>query len=360
MTQVPALREALQDAARRRYGRRRWGRLLIAAPVAGTLVAGILLVASRSPDRETVATPTAAPTATPTPAVYTVKVTPLPTPEPISGPPLIVRARILKDAHALFKAEGGTSNGTLERAWATPGMQGKKAHVFLFRRGGSRCLSVADPGASEPGDRGVSCSPPDVFERFGVSLTIGPNYAAVVPDPKRPPTYRHADGTRETLTPIEGLVALARTESGSAVALYAPDGKRRTDAFRADQRQASTPHNRHECSNGETILVPAIELDEDSMLLAQHRTASETQRHAPRSRESRRVSIFSTTSRAAFGRRPAARGSLRSPCSPANTGAERTRGSSVPDPGHAGATSTAGIEGGGVARRATRSSTPSP
>src|SRR4051794_3193072 len=34
----------------------------------------------------------------------------------------------------------------------------------------------------------------------------------------------------------------------------------------------------------------------------------------------RSVRELSTTSRAAFGRRPAARGSLRSPCSPANTG----------------------------------------
>src|SRR4051812_35043698 len=40
------------------------------------------------------------------------------------------------------------------------------------------------------------------------------------------------------------------------------------------------------------------------------------------------VSIFSTTSRATFGRRPAARGSLRSPCSPANTRARTRAGES--------------------------------
>ena len=259
MTQVPALREALQDAARRRYGRRRRGRFLVAVPVAAAVLAAwIMLAPSSSPDRETVATPTPAPT------VHTVKITPLPTPEPITGSPLTVRARVLDDADALFKRDGGTSNGTLERAWATPGMQGEDAHVFLFRRGDQRCLSVPDPGTSEPGDRGVTCSPPRIFERFGVSLTVGSNYAAVVPDPKRPPLYRHADGTRESLEPIAGLVALARTEPGSAVTLYAPDGKRRTDAFRADQRGSSEPNSRYECSNGESIIVPtAVKLDED-------------------------------------------------------------------------------------------------
>jgi hypothetical protein len=48
------------------------------------------------------------------------------------------------------------------------------------------------------------------------------------------------------------------------VSLNAPDGKRRTDAFRADQRRPSTPNNRHECSNGESVIVPAaIKLDKD-------------------------------------------------------------------------------------------------
>jgi hypothetical protein len=213
-----------------------------------------------APDREAVATAT--PAATPT--VYTVKVTLLPTPEVNDGPPVVVRPQALEDAEALFAAEGGTSNGTLERAWSTPDMQGRQAHVFLFRRGDQRCLSVADPLGAEPGDRGVSCSPPDIFERFGVSVTVGSNYAAVVPDPTRRPLYRHADGTREHLDPVEGLVALARTEPGSAVALYAPDGKRRTDAFRAGPRGNATPQERHECSDGRAVIAPAnIELPLD-------------------------------------------------------------------------------------------------
>jgi hypothetical protein len=200
------------------------------------------------------------------PKVHTVRVVPLPTPAPITGPPLIVQAREVPDAEARFARDGGTDNGTLERAWTAPGMQGQDAHIFLFRRGRSRCLSVPDPLGVAPGDRGVTCSPPDIFERFGVSLTIGSNYAAVVPDVERPPVYRHADGTREPLeVRAGGLVALARTEVGSAVSLIAPDGKRRTDAFRADQRGTGHKENsRYECSNGEaTIVAGPAKLDFD-------------------------------------------------------------------------------------------------
>ena len=193
-------------------------------------------------------------------------------------------------------------------------MQGDDAHVFLFRRGKQRCLSVPDPGATEPGDRGVTCSPPDVFERFGVSLTIGSNYAAVIPDSQRPPIYRHADGTREPLDadrrPRRTRTHRARLRSvAERTRRQALDGRLPRRSAPADHAEQSTrmlqrrgghrPRD-HRARRG-------------SMLLAQHRTASETQRHALRSRESRRVSIFSTTSRAAFGRRPAARGSLRSP-----------------------------------------------
>jgi hypothetical protein len=258
-------------AARRRRDGRRW---LGVVALAGALGAWIVLAPSSAPERER-------PAATPT--VHTVKTTPLPTPEPITGPPLIVEANVLEHAEALFAAEGGTSNGTLERAWSTPGMQGEDAHVFLFRRGDQRCLSVPDPGGLEAGDRGVGCSPADVFERFGVSTTVGSNYAAVVPDPTgRPPMYRHADGTRETPKLVAGLLALARTEPGSAVALYAPDGKRRTDAFRLDQRGGrQLPSTRYECSDGRSVIAPAdIKFEDDPCTAtAKQQAESEKQSH---------------------------------------------------------------------------------
>ena len=253
MTQVPALRAALQDAAQRRYGRRRRMSLVVAVPIVGIVgAAGLVLLPFRSPERETVAG------RTPAPSVRTVKVVPIPSPQPMSGKPLIVDARVLHDdAQRIFEAEVGTSRDTLERAWTVPEMQGQDAHVFLFNRGERRCLSVPDPSTAESGDRSVTCASPAVFERFGVSVTVGSNYAAVVPDPERRPTYRHADGTREPLEPIGGLVALARTDSGSAVWLTAPDGERRVDALDADQRRSNAPISRYECSNGEVVIGPS-------------------------------------------------------------------------------------------------------
>lgn len=240
-------------AAAGRSGRLRYARsplprpgVIVSSLVVLLLAAGAVFAAA-APDRvdETVATP----------AVHTVRIVPEPTPEPITGPPLVVRPRVVENDAALFAAAHG--NGTLERTWAVPGMRGEKdAHVFLYRRDNQYCLNVPSPGPA-PGNSGVTCAPPDSFERFGVSLTFGSNYAAVVPDPARRPMFRHADGSRQTLEPVDGLVALARTEPGSAVALYAPDGKRRTDTFREDQRGKSEPLVRHECSNGESVVVPA-------------------------------------------------------------------------------------------------------
>jgi hypothetical protein len=246
MTQVPALREALQQAAQRRYGRRRrLPRVLVPCALVAALAVWIVLAPSSQPDRETVATPTA------TPTVHTVKTTPAPARGGPTGPPEIVKPTPLDAAKQLFRTEGGTRNGTLLQAWKTPGMQGERAHVFLFARGDQRCLSVPDPLGAAPGDRGVTCSSPEVFARFGVSLTIGPSYAAVVPGTHPAPVYRHADGTREPLTPVKGLVALINAEGGSAVALYDGNGRRRTDAFRVEE-----PRTLYTCSNGYGVELP--------------------------------------------------------------------------------------------------------
>jgi hypothetical protein len=261
VTQLPSLREALRDTARRRHRRRRALRLIgpFTLGAATAAVATVLVFMSAdAPEREAIATPS------PTPALHTVKVVPLPTPEPLTGPPMIVEARTVPNGDELYAQLGASKDRTVERAWWTPGMQGEDAHVFLYRKGDELCLAVPDPMSTLPGDHGVGCSSPKVFERYGVSVTVGSNYAAVVPDPKRRPLYRHADGTRERLKPILGLVALARAEAGSAVSLIAPDGQRRTDSFRGDRGGTFAPTKRHECSNGKSVTVPATyALEED-------------------------------------------------------------------------------------------------
>jgi hypothetical protein len=146
---------------------------------------------------------------------------------------------------------------------------------------------VPDPQGLEAGDRGISCASADVFERFGISISIGSNYAAVVPDPTgRPPVYRHSDGTHETLEPISGLVALARTGHGSAVTLSAPDGKRRTDTFKAPQRSSTRGRkNRYDCSNGESVIAPAdvdVKGDPCTLTAAPRQRSEEQSRLTPR------------------------------------------------------------------------------
>jgi len=75
-----------------------------------------------------------------------------------------------------------------------------------------------------------------------------------------------------------------------------------------------------------------------------------------RHRHNFRVTIFSTNSRAAFGRRPAARGSLRSPCSPTNTRARLAREGLTTGSRGAGQRQQRAPRGSEVARRASRSS----
>ena len=248
MTQVPALREALQVAAERRYGRRRraWRPILALAVAAGA--AWLLMTVERSP-----APPAGEETATPvaTATVHTVKVEPQPIPATLAKAE-IVKARLVEDGSALFQREGGAS-GRLDRAWATPWLQGPRAHVFLLRKGSDWCLSVPDPATGQPGDRGVGCSPDSEFKRYGISNTIGASYVAVVAPGAPAPTYRLPDGRHKTLQPAEGgLVAIYNLAPGSAISLHDRSGTRRTDRF-----PEPVARNLHHCSDGTMRLIPA-------------------------------------------------------------------------------------------------------
>jgi hypothetical protein len=202
------------------------------------------VVAAAPPAVETVATPTPGP-------AHTTKTTPV-TPTRGAGPPRIVVPRLLdaEGAAAAVVADGGQgASGKLERAWRTPGMGG---HVFLVRKGSDWCLSVTDPAGEAPGDRGISCSTDRTYRRFGVSVTVGDSYAAAIPPGNPAPTYRPPGGKSRPLDVAPGgLVAIIRTADGSAVALRASDGGRRTDAFRAEPQRV-----RHHCSDGSAVDIP--------------------------------------------------------------------------------------------------------
>ena len=247
MTQVPALRAALQEAAERRYGRRR--RVLRGVRFAVAMAATAALVAfafafarpgSPPPADERRATPTA--TAIPPP--HTVKVTPLPSATP-SGP-----MEIIEPVLGGPDEDPGVS-GKVERVWKTPGLG---EHVFLIRKGSDWCLSVQD--GDLPDDRGVGCSSDSLFRRLGVSLTVGDDYAAVIGPGRDAPTFRDAAGRRRTLKVAEGgLVAIANAPAGSAVVLHKQGGGRRTDAFRPDPR-FGPGRVEIECSDGTMFTAP--------------------------------------------------------------------------------------------------------
>ncbi|RKQ93970.1 hypothetical protein C8N24_3846 [Solirubrobacter pauli] len=251
MTKIPALREALESTAERHYARRRllvWPRrVLIPSAVAVAVWLAFSTLNGRSPEsNDEVA-------ATPTPVPHTVKVT-TKQPPATSNKTVFVRASLLDGNAAVeaFRAETG-ANGQLDHAWRTPGMQGEQAHVFLYRRGGERCLSVVDPSASEPGDRGVGCSDDVTFRRFGVSSMVGTNYAAVIPDGRPAPVYRDADGHQRKLKIADGgLVAITGAPGGASVTLHGPRATQRADAF-----PRSRPMTLYSCSNGKGVAFPA-------------------------------------------------------------------------------------------------------
>jgi hypothetical protein len=260
MTQVPALRAALREAADRRYGRPRFivfaGRAGVAFATATAVAAAgwvaITVTSDRKPSQPPAET-TVSPTAT---AAHTTKITPVPTPTVQAGGPRIIQPRLLDatDAEATFAADTDTS-AKLVHAWSTPGMQGERAHVFLYRKGSDWCLSVPDPGGEKPGDRGVSCSSDATFKRFGVSGTVGSSYAAVLGPGRPAPTYRRPDGSRQMLEVADGgLVAIANVGGGSAVALHDANGNNRTDGFRVPE-----PRTRYDCSNGGAVEMPTTQ-----------------------------------------------------------------------------------------------------
>ena len=257
MTHVPALREALQDAAERRYGKRRvgWivlrrGGLSLTALAAFAAVAALVYTLDSGPEPTPLADerPGPLPGAAGAIAPHATRVTRL----HAAGPPRIVRPGLLSPQAAAeaFAAEGGGASGRLERAWKTPGMHG---HVFLLRKGTDWCLSVADPFGDSPGDRGVACSSDATFSsRLGVSVTVGNTYAAVIPDGGRAPTFRRPDGTKNTLAVADGgLIAIADVADGSAITLHAADGADRVNRIRVGLRLE------YECSDGRVFKLTA-------------------------------------------------------------------------------------------------------
>jgi hypothetical protein len=233
MTHVPALRAALQDAADRRYGRRRrlrqWGGLAL-VPVAAACALVVLL---GSPGTEEPARPDGKP--------RTVRITSLP-PRPAAAFRIIEAQPMSKQAAAAaFAKTEHTSahNGRLVRAWAEPGVAG--AAVFFTRAGNTWCVATREPAAGDfPGQWAASCEHVSTFRDNGTSLVVGDTYVGVMGPESSPPTYRAPGGTQRRLRVAPG---------GLVMIQGAPDQARVTISDRTDTIERPRDA-RYECADG--------------------------------------------------------------------------------------------------------------
>ena len=238
MTEVPALRDALQQVAERRYGRRRLrrgraGYALI--PLAAA--AGVIFMLSGSPrDVER-------PVTRPSGKAHTVRVTPLPArprqPFRILTPTLMSHAA----GEAAYAKAANTSadEGRLVRAWSIPGVNG--AAVFLTRGDGSWCVATREPpGGDFPGQWASGCnSEGGSFRTSGASLVVGDTYVAALGPDTPSADLQAPNARRRTLSVAAGRLVMVQG---------APDGSRVSVHSDVSDTIELPRDERHVCSDG--------------------------------------------------------------------------------------------------------------
>lgn len=102
----------------------------------------------------------------------------------------------------------------------------------LLSGSGMWCISLPHRNPGELVDvPAVSCVKSAIFFRYGVTLSIGRTFVAVLPGDVRAPTLKHADGQRVTLHPDGlGVVAVRSLEPGESVTRYGTNGHPRISA----------------------------------------------------------------------------------------------------------------------------------
>jgi hypothetical protein len=134
-----------------------------------------------------------------------------------------------RDTHMREIASGLSSE--LDRAWSAPAFGGT---AYLMSGDGIWCLSAPDAATKQPDlERGSTCTDDSTFARLGLSLTIGNDYVAVLPDAAPPPSLRGPDGAQRRLSRSQrGVVVLQNVPPGSSITLYDDKGGSRTDTIR--------------------------------------------------------------------------------------------------------------------------------
>lgn len=214
-------REGPPNPFRRAVSARRRGRMLGTAAIGAAAAAAVVLVTL--------------PSAPPTAQASTPLIETAPSAVP-SGP-----------REALREELGSAAD--LDRAWGTPAFGGT---AYLVRRENAWCLSAPDPLTARPDvERGSTCTDAATFDRFGISLTIGANYIAVLPEGVRDPTVEHRRTTGSIRPSAHGVVVLERLRDPTTITRYDAAGRRRRDTVRSIETRTVT------CPDGvERILGP--------------------------------------------------------------------------------------------------------
>ncbi|MEV4419982.1 hypothetical protein AB0L40_08400 [Patulibacter sp. NPDC049589] len=114
----------------------------------------------------------------------------------------------------------------LRRVWAAPALGGQ---IYLAHGDGVWCLSVPDRATDHPDvERAVGCTTDREFDRIGISLTLGSDFVAVLPDGVTRPTTKRPGGRARPVTPSsEGVVALRDLPAKTVVTVTGTDGAHR-------------------------------------------------------------------------------------------------------------------------------------
>ena len=191
---------------------RRWGARLTVPALAAVALAGLFVLISASGDHRT-------------PKAY--------------GKPLILQtppvdaSKVLRELKQGMSATLTLGNDTsLTTARPVPAFGGT-AFVVTGDRGW--CLTAPDPAIGDPStadparEGAVSCAPTSVVYKYGISLGVGDNVIAAIPQGVKHPTLAAPDGTVEALEPSDqGVVVAADVVHRSVLTLYAADGTTRS------------------------------------------------------------------------------------------------------------------------------------
>ena len=92
------------------------------------------------------------------------------------------------------------------------------------------CITVPDAASPNPAlERGVACATPAEFQRIGLSVSVGGQFVAALPQDVRRPTVRRNGQRPESLHPSKYGVISLRVKRGDTVTLFDTTGKARAD-----------------------------------------------------------------------------------------------------------------------------------